>query len=279
MHPRPSLPFGRHGEDARPLCPIKKEKISGSKKAMNLKLTIIISIIQISICYGQSDLEVREYEYIDHSYEKITLKKDSFNYIYNVGLSKTDVDGTIKYRNDTLIFNSEFQADKYSIIEKYNPDLKKNEFEIIIIDTIFRNQISLFATRKFHKKKKEIIEPTEEFLDTITFKSTNRYILNQRKFPKKKGAIVRVWRKNFFKELKFKDKDSNSITIEFLEYPFSLDYIFFKDVEAVEENGNLIFLGDDNNLIEVKFNLEYRRKRFQKKKELKIYRASKKEEK
>ena len=26
MHPRPFLPFGRHGEDARPLASIKNEK-------------------------------------------------------------------------------------------------------------------------------------------------------------------------------------------------------------------------------------------------------------
>ena len=26
MHPRPSLPFGRHGEDARPFDTIKKKK-------------------------------------------------------------------------------------------------------------------------------------------------------------------------------------------------------------------------------------------------------------
>jgi len=227
--------------------------------------------------FGQNRSENREYVSIDHSYERITLKKDSFNYIYNVGLSKTDVDGTIKYRNDTLIFNSEYQADNFEIVEKFNPNLKKNEFEIIIIDTIVRNQIDLFATKRFNRKEKTRLNPYEEKFDSITLKSTTKYILNEQKFPKRKGAIVKIWRKNIHVHLEFKDEKSNSISIEFLKYPFWLDYIFFKEVEAIETDKGLIFLGKDNNLIEADFTIENRVKKKKVDKELKIYRPRKNE--
>jgi len=61
-----------------------------------------------------------------------------------------------------------------------------------------------------------------------------------------------------------------------LHYP-SLDYMFFNDVEAIETDEGLIFLGNDNNLIEVDFEIENRVRKKKVDKKLKIYRLQKNE--
>ncbi len=84
---------------------------------MKLQMTILLIIIQIMNSYGQNRSEKREYVFIDHSYEKITLKKDSFNYIFSVGLSRADIDGIIKYRNDGVFFRTCLSYDQNLIIQ------------------------------------------------------------------------------------------------------------------------------------------------------------------
>jgi len=232
---------------------------------------ILFIIIQILNSYGQNRSEKREYVFIDHSYEKITLKSDSFNFIFSVGLISVDVDGTINYRNDTLILNSEFQVDRYKIEKKYNSNLKKNEFEVIIIDSIFKNQIELFATKKIKRKKKTSIEPENEnsaLLPSITIK---KYIVDKRKYIKKKGLIVKVWRTNSHINLNLSNKKLNSISIDFSEYP-GRDYFFLKNVEAIETEKGLIFLGKNNDLTKTSFSIENKTKKNGLDRELKIYR-------
>lgn len=97
---------------------------------MKYQITILLIVIQILNSFGQNRSETRAYVFIDHSYEKITLKKDSFNYIFSVGLSGAHVDGTIKYRNDTLIFNSELILVDFTIKNRKRRKKSSKELKI-----------------------------------------------------------------------------------------------------------------------------------------------------
>jgi len=244
---------------------------------MNLRIIVFLVMSQFSNCFGQDYSKILEYIFVDHSYEKITLKKDSFNYIYRIGLINTNVDGKLEYRNDTLVFNSEYQADSYKIEEKYNPDLKNGEFEILVVTPFLYNSVNLFATRRFLRREKKLLQFQESTFDSVAFKSTYKYVLNNMKYPRKNGAILHVWRKFFNVELKFKSKKSNSLSIDFIDYPKQLDYVFFKNVEAIQTGKGLIFLGKDNNLIEANFTIKNRVKRNTPNNVLKIYEPMKDE--
>lgn len=217
--------------------------------------------------YGQNRSKTREYIFIDHSYEKITLKKDSFNYVHSVGLQYKEIDGTIKYKDDTLILNSEYQTDNYKLENNDNPKLKKHEIEIIVIDSIFHNQIELFATNKFKRKQKTLIQPKNENYDSISLK---KYIINKRKYVRKHGVDLIFWGTNFHINLNFKNIPSNSITMAFSEYP-GMNYTFFKNVEAIETEKGLIFLDENNDLTRPSYSLKNRDKHKRKNRNLKIY--------
>jgi hypothetical protein len=60
MHTRPSLPFGRHGEDARPLYAIKKMKIRLPKILNEIKANKKLQSLFNEICF-QLDNDIRYY--------------------------------------------------------------------------------------------------------------------------------------------------------------------------------------------------------------------------
>ena len=238
---------------------------------MKYKIILLISIAQILSCFGQNKLELKKYTYGSQSYEEITIIKDSFNYIYSVGLSRAEVKGTIKYKNDTLILNSEYQADNYKIKESFNPNLKDKEFEFIITDKNNWNQTDLFAHSKTISTKKTTLKVSDIKYDSNGMSVQKKYILNEDMYFKTKGTILNIWRKNHFIELLFESKRNNSFEITFIDYPHNIDYVFFKNVKAIQKNKKLIFLGENNDILKPKFSVDNNSETTKKKKKRKVY--------
>ena len=217
----------------------------------NMYKIFIVFFLQISIGFGQLSGNCFELlkPYAYDVGEKIMFTDSTFKYEFMMGLLGGVVQGSYSILNDTVILNSNYQADQYNLEKQYDSLFSNNEI-CLKIKQIEHSQILEVSYLSIDDSLTSV---TGEIAHRTKFDSMSNFfgdtIINEYLIPRgemKTDVIeVNIWRKNTSIPINV-DEVHNIYFLNLTEYPNELDYRFFKDKKLVIRNSELIFLDKDN---------------------------------
>lgn len=236
-------------------------------------ILIIILILTTLKAYSQE----AEYEYHDYNsgwYESFLIKSDSFVYNKSCHLINVVVFGTIKYLNDTLIFNSNIQP-VYTFNKTFDSLMNNDKIAITVKNVNFPY---LYGLRVYKGENYHDINLRDSSIITIEYDSTGNfstYYFTSKKLSGREKLYFILYRTNLEIALDWKNSEINKFKIEIHDLPNVLDYEFFTNKKAVLNQGSLILLDKEGKAETTYFTVKTKQKiKVSKKKKVKEYKKS-----
>jgi len=214
-----------------------------------MKLVFAFSTLLTFCSFGQTTKECyrKSSPYVYGVAENMTIYDSTFEYSYVYGLMNGSVKGDLKKFDDTLILNSEFQEDDYTLEKSFDVNRSSNSILVKIKFVGHQGDLELTAKNKndsvIHLIGQRNINNINEFYvydDTIILEYTiDQSILISN------TVELSIWSTNSELIIPF-DFHSNTYELDLTSYPNTGSYHFFKDKKAIIK-GNKFYLLDENN--------------------------------
>jgi hypothetical protein len=232
------------------------------------KILIIILILTAFRAYSQEGI----YEYSDFNCsESFIIKSDSFVYKHSCGLMFGEISGTVKYINDTLLFNSNTQP-SFTLKETFDSTSNNDTIVVTIKNVDYPNHYGLRVIKgdDYYDLNLQDRNLIGVMYDSIENSST--YSFTTKILSRKEKLCFILYRTNLLIEIDWKNSEINQFEIDFNDLPYLIDYHFFTNKKAVINQGHLILLDEEGKAETTRYTVSTKKKiKVSKKKKVKKY--------
>lgn len=214
-----------------------------------MKLEVTFFTLLTFCSFGQTTKECfrKTSPYVYGVAENMSIYDSTFEYSYVFGLMNGRVKGDLKKFDDTLILNSEFQEDDYTLEKSFEANRSSNSILIKIKFVGHPGDLDLRAktindsvTHFIGKRNIDNLKEPYIHEDTITLE----YEIDQTRIISKVLELS-IWSTNS-QLLITVDNQANTYKLDLTKYPNTGSYHFFKDKKAIIK-GDKFFILDENN--------------------------------